>query len=585
MADDSRIGSLVDERYKILEAMAAGSMGAVYRAERVPVGKQVAIKFLHASVAMEPEFQIRFERETRVMSKLAHPNCVSVVDFGVWDQAPYLVMELVNGTTLRALLDDGPLAPVRALGLMRQIASGLAYAHSQDLVHRDVKPANIMISDEIGTGEHVRILDFGLARLRTGATTAGRDATLHNVVVGTPNYMAPEQTVGGGAIDARTDIYAAGVVLFEMVTGERPFIAEETMQLLGMHRAAKIPRLAERAPDIEMPDGLQEIIDTAMAKKPGDRYQNAIELASAIDDIIDPRPVELRVSGSRPVQRKSAIVATAPTELDVTTPSGPSETPHRWRSALAIGVLLAVGITGSAAYLILRTGPAVAIDAAAGAPLGVPAPIDTQIVDAVPPDAADLDAQPDAEIDAPPDALDAGDAEIEMNPETAEDLDPSKESVATAEDEAPNAPSTKEDVEKQAPAQPTQATNIHDAVLLIKDGQRELAVASLRALEKSNPSSAYIPFLLGNLYADKLWWGVAMDNYKIAIGKNAGYKSNPTLIRNVIRMLASAKTQPRAQGLLRAIGHPAVPFLKAAAKAEPNAIVKRQAAALARTIR
>ncbi len=587
MADDSRIGSLVDERYKILEAMAAGSMGAVYRAERIPVGKQVAIKFLHASFANDGEFQIRFERETRVMSKLAHPNCVSVVDFGVWEESPYLVMELVKGTTLRAILDDGPIPPLRALGLMRQIASGLAYAHAQEIVHRDVKPANIMISDEIGTGEHVRILDFGLARLRTGG---GRDATQTNVVVGTPNYMAPEQTVGGGMIDARTDIYAAGIVLFEMVTGERPFIAEDTMQLLGMHRAAKIPRLAERAPGIEMPDGLQEIIDRAMAKRPADRFQNAIELASAIDDIIDPRPAELRVSGSRPVQRKSAAVAVAPTELDVTTPSSPSSMPdapkHHWRSALAIGVLLAVGIAASAAYLIMRTGPSVAGDAAVVArPVDAAPSLDaagSAAATAIADDALVADAPGDAAEDA---VADATEPEIEMNPETAEDLDPSKEAVASASDEAPNAPSTKEDLEKQAPAQPAQATTIHDAVLLIKDGKRSLALASLRALEKSNPSSAYIPFLLGNLYADELWWGVAMDNYKVAIGKNAGYKSNPTLIRNVIRMLASPKTQGRAQGLLRSIGHPAAAFLKAAAKSEANPIVRKQAATLSKTIR
>src|SRR5215813_2854042 len=280
---DERIGSLVDERYKVLEAMASGSMGSVYKAERVPVGKLVAIKFLKASFANDSEFLGRFERETRVMSKLAHPNCVSVVDFGVWDGAPYLVMEYVSGTTLRSLIDNGALPPRRALALIRQIAAGLAHAHAQGVVHRDVKPANIMVSEEIGTGDHVRILDFGLARLR-GAV--GRDATQSNVVVGTPNYMAPEQTVGGGLIDARTDIYAAGVVLFEMVSGERPFQAEDTLALLGMHRAAPIPQLADLLPEgTPLPSGLQELIDQAMAKSPGDRFQSAIELAEAIDAV------------------------------------------------------------------------------------------------------------------------------------------------------------------------------------------------------------------------------------------------------------------------------------------------------------
>src|SRR5580765_1383739 len=170
---ESRIGKVIDGRYKITQVMASGSMGAVYKAERVPVGKLVAIKFLHASIAKDSEFQARFERETRVASKLAHPNCVSMVDFGVWENAPYLVMEYVAGQTLRERLDAGPIPPAQALAFARQIAAGLAYAHSHEVTHRDIKPANLMITDEIGSGERVRILDFGLARLRGNV---GRDA-------------------------------------------------------------------------------------------------------------------------------------------------------------------------------------------------------------------------------------------------------------------------------------------------------------------------------------------------------------------------------------------------------------------------
>src|SRR4051812_8141248 len=314
---DPRVGGGVDERYKVIEAMASGSMGVVYKAERVPVGKLVAIKFLHAPFANDAEFLARFERETRVMSKLNHPNCVSVVDFGVWDGAPYLVMEYVSGTTLRALIDNGPMPPKRALALVRQIAAGLAHAHAQGVVHRDVKPANIMISEEIGTGEHARILDFGLARLR-GAV--GRDATQSNVVVGTPNYMAPEQTVGGGLIDALTDIYAVGAVLFEMLSGDRPFQAEDTLALLGMHRAAPIPKLVDRiADDVTLPRGLQEVVDKAMAKSPGDRLQSAIELAEGIDSVASARPVRdsdagLAFRGSAAAKRAAG---TAPTMLDL----------------------------------------------------------------------------------------------------------------------------------------------------------------------------------------------------------------------------------------------------------------------------
>src|SRR5215207_10365361 len=156
---DVRIGTILDGRYRILQRLAEGSMGVVYRGERVPVGKPVAVKFLHAAFAADPEFLQRFERETRVMSKLTHPHCVSVVDFGV-SGAPYMVMDFVTGVTLRELLDDGPLPWLEAVTLMRQLLAGLAHAHAQGIVHRDVKPANVMVSEEIGTGRHVRILDF-----------------------------------------------------------------------------------------------------------------------------------------------------------------------------------------------------------------------------------------------------------------------------------------------------------------------------------------------------------------------------------------------------------------------------------------
>ncbi|MEO7093495.1 MAG: serine/threonine-protein kinase, partial [Polyangiales bacterium] len=412
---DRRIGTLVDERYTILEAMASGSMGAVYKAERVPVGKLVAIKFLHASYAKDPEVLARFERETRVMSKLTHPNCVSVVDFGVWEGAPYLVMEYVAGTTLRALMDDDTVPPARALLLTRQIAAGLAHAHAQGIVHRDVKPANIMISQEVGTGDHVRILDFGLARLRG---SVGRDATQVNVVVGTPNYMAPEQTIGGGTIDARTDIYAVGVVLFEMVAGVRPFTAEDTMALLGMHRGAPIPKLADKMETaVPLPDGLQDIVDTAMAKSPDDRYQTAIALTEAIDEIVGPR-----FTGKEELSRPHRAMdsgAVASTLLDVTRPEVPrAARPHpvtpakKSNAMLGFLIMLLAGTAIAAWYIKMRPAAKLSIDASAGSSsIAMGPPVDALVV-------GELDAAPPTTIDAAetmavlPDALEIDGAVI-----------------------------------------------------------------------------------------------------------------------------------------------------------------------------
>ena len=600
MTDEAtaRVGSLVEGRYKLVEVMASGSMGSVYKGERVPIGKLVAVKFLHATFANDSEFQARFERETRVMSKLAHPNCVSVLDFGVWENAPYLVMDFVAGTTLRERMDTSPVPAAQALAIARQIASGLAHAHEQGIVHRDIKPANVMISDEIGHGERVRLLDFGLARLRGNV---GRDATQTNMVVGTPNYMAPEQTVPGGTIDARTDIYAVGVVLFEMIVGDRPFHAEETLQLLGMHRAAPIPRLVDRVPEgTEIPDGLQAVIDKAMAKSPADRYQTAIELADALDVLIDGKAEPAERAPSAPViaakkRRSSLSAAVAPTMLDID--SGKTAVPapksSRFWPVVAGIVVLVGGTLAMAQYLIHKDAdkpaagtPIAAVNDAAGVEkAAVEPPSDAGEVVAV--------AAIDASVGAIPEDAGSGSGagsgsdEIEMDPTTAEDPDPAKGSAGSAEDEAADAPKTREEVEQNAgSAAPQLATNLHDAVELIKNGQRDLALASLRALRSKSPANAYIPFLLGNLYFDQLWWQVALDDYGEAIAKNGAYRGNPTLNHNVISMLGSAKTRAKAAGFLRTkIGHAAVPYLKAAAAHDPHPAVRAQAKGLERSIR
>src|SRR5262249_34482497 len=216
MTDDSRIGAVVGGRYRLTEQIAVGGMGVVYRAERIQLGRTVAIKFLHPSFAGRGDILRRFENEARAMGRLAHPHCVSVMDFGVEDGMPYLVMDFVHGETLREILDAGGMPLPRALAIFRQILAGVAHAHGQGIIHRDLKPANVMVTEATGTGDHVRILDFGLAKLAGG--TAG-DTSHSNLAIGTPSYMAPEQA-RGGTVDARTDIYSLGVLLFELVTGE-----------------------------------------------------------------------------------------------------------------------------------------------------------------------------------------------------------------------------------------------------------------------------------------------------------------------------------------------------------------------------
>src|SRR5262245_3941783 len=161
---DPRVGTVLQGRYLILAPIAEGSMGTVYRAERVQLGRQVAVKFLHPGLARDANLVKRFDVEARAMSRLAHPNCVSVIDFGVAD-VPYVVIDLLHGRSLRDVLIEGPVAVPRALRVMRQLLSALAHAHAQGIVHRDIKPENILIEEGPGLVDHVRVLDFGLAKL------------------------------------------------------------------------------------------------------------------------------------------------------------------------------------------------------------------------------------------------------------------------------------------------------------------------------------------------------------------------------------------------------------------------------------
>ncbi|MBP8811356.1 MAG: serine/threonine protein kinase [Kofleriaceae bacterium] len=271
---DPRIGTVLAGRYRLLERLAAGAMGVVYRGERIGLARPVAIKFVHGAAAAPAELRRRFAIEAQAASRLDHPNCVPVLDVGKDGDEPYLVMAFVAGQSLRQLLEVGPLSVPRALSVARQLAAGLAHAHARGVIHRDVKPDNLLVwSDALG--EHVQLTDFGLARVDALAVT-------QDVAVGTPTYMAPEQTVGD-PVDARTDVYAAGVVLFELLAERPPFRGASPFSTMGLHRDAPVPSFDVVAPDRAIPPAVEGVVRRALAKRPADRYASAVELAAALD--------------------------------------------------------------------------------------------------------------------------------------------------------------------------------------------------------------------------------------------------------------------------------------------------------------
>ncbi|MEO8843800.1 MAG: protein kinase [Kofleriaceae bacterium] len=314
-------GAVLDDRYEVIEPIAEGAMGAVYRGERLKLGRAVAIKIMHDALPDELASRQRFEREAKLMARLEHPHCVSVIDFGLHDGKPYLVMELVRGTSLLDELERiTRFEPARAAELVRQVLSGLGHAHELGIVHRDIKPANIMITERTGLGEQVRILDFGLAKPAIDSTklTTG-------IVVGTPNYMAPEQ-IKGGAVDGRTDLYAVGVMLFELLTGTKPFLADDPLAVVRKHLNAAPPTLAELAPGLAFGE-LEEVVARALSKAPAHRYDNAAEMAAAIDHAVGKRASTGEMMARAVPQRAATtpsgrVTAPPPSEAKLATESG-----------------------------------------------------------------------------------------------------------------------------------------------------------------------------------------------------------------------------------------------------------------------
>jgi serine/threonine protein kinase/tetratricopeptide (TPR) repeat protein len=282
------IGRVIDGRYRIDALLGRGGMGTVYRAEHVAIRRTVALKLLHSSLAGIPEVHRRFEREALAIGRIAHPNCVDVSDFGRLDDGSlFLVMEFLEGQSLGDLLDrHGRLPPARALRILRHVLRGLEHAHQAGIVHRDVKPENVVLVTHDGVPDFAKILDFGIAKiLGADGGDEGVKLTQAGVAFGTPVYMSPEQAVGN-PVDARADLYAASVMAFEMIAGQPPFYSDDKIEVLSMHTSRPVPRLSDIAPDVKVPSGVELVIRRGLTKRPAERYASASEYIAAIDSAL-----------------------------------------------------------------------------------------------------------------------------------------------------------------------------------------------------------------------------------------------------------------------------------------------------------
>ncbi|HPB95989.1 MAG TPA: serine/threonine-protein kinase, partial [Polyangiaceae bacterium] len=278
----SLVGELLSGRYRIEAELGSGGMGAVYRAEHTLMRKRVAIKVLHPEMTQHTEVVERFEREAMAAAHIEHPNVAAATDFGKLENGSFfLVLEYVEGASLRDVLQQGPMHPRRVIHIGKQIATALARAHGLGIVHRDLKPENIMLVSRDTDPDFVKVLDFGIAKVPVSQISkeAGKQhktLTKVGMVYGTPEYMAPEQALGQD-VDARADLYALGVILYEMLVGRRPFEADNPVALLGMQVTQPPPAFRQVAPGLHLPQEIEaivmELLEKEAARRPSDAKQ------------------------------------------------------------------------------------------------------------------------------------------------------------------------------------------------------------------------------------------------------------------------------------------------------------------------
>src|ERR1700753_4096992 len=280
---DPLIGRVINERYRVVGVIARGGMGKVYRAEQQPLGRLVALKVLSPNYIgdNDPEFHKRFFLEASIASKLSHPNTVTIFDYGrTEDDVYYMAMEYLEGHTLhRAIREAGHFPEERAAHVARQICRALREAHSLGVIHRDLKPANIFLVEHGDETDFVKVLDFGL--VKNVSENKGEDLTQTGLFMGSPKYMAPEQ-IRGDRVDARTDIYALRIIMYEMLTGKVPFDRPNSVNILMAHVNEEAPPMRQMNPNVQVGPVLEEIVSRCMAKDVDQRFRSMDEVLAAL---------------------------------------------------------------------------------------------------------------------------------------------------------------------------------------------------------------------------------------------------------------------------------------------------------------
>jgi len=311
VGEDPLLGLVVEGRYRIESVIGQGSAGTVYKAIQELIGREVAIKVLHDYLVSDEEFIKRFRQEAKASSRLSHPNIITIYDFGVLPKTgrPYIAMDLLRGTPLSEMIADRGYLPMEeAIPILSQVCAALAEAHRQGVVHRDVKPENMVLVERSGQKMFPIVVDFGIARLVQEESDVAK-ITRTGTVCGSPTYMSPEQCTSS-KVDHRSDIYSVGIVIYETLTGTVPFMSDELAKVMAMHLTDPPTPLNKVRPDLQFPEMLERVVAKALSKSPDDRFQDMDDLASAITEAAkQPTANPLAVSQPLPVLQPGPLAA------------------------------------------------------------------------------------------------------------------------------------------------------------------------------------------------------------------------------------------------------------------------------------
>ncbi len=358
---DAYIGNTIADRYRVTRKLGEGGMGTVYLAEHIVIEKQVAIKILSEDFARKDDLVQRFMQEARAASKIGHENIIDITDFGETPSGSvFFVMEFLDGHDLaHHIRSDGKMPLERVRRIMNQLCRALGAAHGKGIIHRDLKPENIYLIEREGRPDFVKVLDFGIAKI-SGFDDSGSRLTRTGMIFGTPEYMSPEQARGDRP-DHRVDIYAAGCILYEMLTGDVPFHAETFMGVLTKHMFEPVEPPSRRAPTAQVPADLEAVVMKALAKDRDQRFQSMKEMALALEEGIGGDALQAWGEESSRVNI-SGIGGREPSQsipLQTPTASAPIQAPPepRGKAGFVVAGLLGLCVLGGAGYWVMRPAP------------------------------------------------------------------------------------------------------------------------------------------------------------------------------------------------------------------------------------